>query len=254
MLLHRYFILRHGETDANAADIMQGSADFSRLTDKGRLEAQAVGQVIASKLGPMHAVYVSPLSRATETLAVVRHQHLDHSLNNLPPETVWHDLRELDLHEWEGRNKADLQSNDAAAWQAWERGDAFNLVISEHKPILDVWERAASVWERLRKEFQQQNDGQQQLASSSSSFNTLLVCHGTMGQALLNTALGRDASSFRDFHFENCGLVEIEWPYESPTGSGWTWHHPEPSQRRRWTLSEWEKEKQSRKKDGNSTA
>lgn len=218
---NRYFVLRHGETDANAAGIIQGSADFSRLTVQGRQQAGEVSKVV-DNLGRMDAVYVSPLARARDTLSRVRQQATD-----LPEETVWHDLRELDLHEWEGRNKIDLQTTDAVAWKAWEEGNSFEFDVSGKKPLVDVWDRADAVWKKLR------------LKSDSPGRKTLLVCHATLGQALLNTALGRDASFFRDIRFPNCGLVEIEWEVDSPKASWWRWHHPEPSDR--LVLSEWEK-------------
>ena len=226
--MHRYFVVRHGETDANAGGVIQGSSDFSRLTDRGRAQAEQVGRAVAT-LGPMDAVYVSPLTRATDTLSLIRNQV------NLPEETVWYDLRELDLHEWEGRDKGDLMATDEAAWKTWEVGNSFEFVVSGYKPLVDVWDRAASVWKRLRE-----SEHHQQVKGESSSM--LLVCHGTLGQALLNAALGRDASFFRDIQFPNCGLLEIEWPVGSPTATSWKWHHPEVSDR--WTLVEWEKSRQ----------
>lgn len=220
-------MVRHGETDANAAGVIQGSADFSRLTDRGRLQAGQVGKVVAG-LGPMDAVFVSPLTRTTDTLSLMRNEA------QLPQESVWFDLRELDLHEWESRDKDDLKAADAAAWEAWEDGNSFDFVVSGHRPLVDVWDRAASVWQRLRE-----SEHHNQATGESSA--TLLVCHGTLGQALLNTALGRDARYFRDIPFPNCGLVEIEWPTGSPTARSWRWHNPELSHR--WSLLEWEMEK-----------
>jgi len=221
---HRFFVLRHGETDANAAGVIQGSSDFSRLTDKGRQQALDAGKVVWSLIGPADTIYVSPLVRARDTLSLIQEQSIAAS-KSLPEASVWHDLRELDLHEWEGKDKKHLQMNDPAAYQHWKEGNAFDFEVSGCKPLVDVWDRAASVWERLRRE-------------NPNNSSTLLVCHGTFGQALLNTALGRDASHFRDIIIPNCGLMEIEWPVNSPTATTWRWHHPEPSER--WTLSEWE--------------
>eukprot|EP00547_Thalassionema_nitzschioides_P015197 CAMPEP_0194250174 /NCGR_PEP_ID=MMETSP0158-20130606/22334_1 /TAXON_ID=33649 /ORGANISM="Thalassionema nitzschioides, Strain L26-B" /LENGTH=247 /DNA_ID=CAMNT_0038986881 /DNA_START=10 /DNA_END=753 /DNA_ORIENTATION=- len=214
-----FFVLRHGETDANVAGVIQGSSDFSRLTEKGQQQARKVGTVVGA-LGTIESVYVSPLARAQETFTLIREQN-----KNLPEATVWHDLRELDMHEWEGKDRITLQISDPAAWKAWEEGNAFDLEVSGHKPLVDVWDRATIVWERLRK-------------NSNPGTSTILVCHGTLGQALLNTALGRDASFFRDIRVPNCGLVEIDWPTDSPAATSWRWHHPEASSR--WTLSEWE--------------
>lgn len=218
-LSHSFFVLRHGETDANAAGVIQGSSDFSRLTEKGRQQARKAGTAV-SALGRIDSVYVSPLARARDTYTLIQEQN-----NHLPEATVWHDLRELDMHDWEGQEKVTLQANDAASWKAWEEGRAFDLEVSGHKPLMDVWDRAMTVWERLRK-------------ISDPNTSTLIVCHGTLGQALLNSALGRDASFFRDIRVPNCGLVEIDWPIDSNVATSWKWHHPEASSR--WNLSKYE--------------
>ena len=38
----RFYIIRHGETDANAADVIQGSSDVSRLTETGKEQAKFI--------------------------------------------------------------------------------------------------------------------------------------------------------------------------------------------------------------------
>ena len=62
--------------------------------------------------------------------------------------------------------------------------------------------------------------------TSDTSGATLLVCHGSLGQALLCTALGLGESAWRTHEFPNCGLVEIEWPEEAPRASRWRWRLP----------------------------
>mmetsp|Transcript_1825 Transcript_1825/g.4989 ORF Transcript_1825/g.4989 Transcript_1825/m.4989 type:complete len:111 (-) Transcript_1825:854-1186(-) len=39
----------------------------------------------------------------------------------------------------------------------------------------------------------------------------LIVAHGNLGQALLGTAMGWDATYFRLYAFPNCGVAELEW-------------------------------------------
>ena len=53
----------------------------------------------------------------------------------------------------------------------------------------------------------------------------LLVCHGTLGQALLGTALGMGPTSFRQNPFPNCGMVEIVWQGDQDLATSWRWHH-----------------------------
>ena len=66
----RFLILRHGETNHNAAGIIQGSSDISRLTEKGHEQAHAAGIAIAAKsdLANIDRTFVSSLTRAQQTL------------------------------------------------------------------------------------------------------------------------------------------------------------------------------------------
>jgi len=56
---------------------------------------------------------------------------------------------------------------------------------------------------------------------------TLVVCHGSLGQALLCTALGLDATAWRRHPFPNCGMAEIDWPADAPRATRWRWRLPE---------------------------
>ncbi len=63
-----FYFLRHGESEANRAELIAGSTD-TPLTPKGRLEAgRAADRLIASGI---QAIYTSPLSRARDTAAIV---------------------------------------------------------------------------------------------------------------------------------------------------------------------------------------
>ena len=228
---HRYFILRHGETDANASGRIQGSSDISRLTDRGKQQAAHTAVTALDRLyhynnqasaAVIHQIYVSPLTRAQETLSILR-QHA--TPGRLPTkETVMGELHEIDLYEWEGKHKTDLQMDDAAAFEAWTKGDAHAFEVSGRKPILETWDRADLIWKKLRLQQQQHN------AQKNNNNNTLMVCHGTLGQALLCTAFQWDPTHFRKHEFPNCGLVEILWRPEHDVATGWRWHHPEPTE------------------------
>jgi probable phosphoglycerate mutase len=219
---HSFLILRHGETDANAAGRIQGSSDVSRLTGTGMRQAARAGKAVFGAEGDggdpltVDRVYVSPLTRAQQTLSALRRHAAE---GRLPDDhTVMHELHEIDLYDWEGQHKSNLKVRDPDAYEAWKVGDAHAFEVSGRKPILETWDRGAMVWDKIRK------------TTPDTSFNTLLVCHGTLGQALLSTAFGWDATHFRKHNFPNCGLVEVRWYPNSCTASSWRWHHPEPSE------------------------
>ncbi|TPW76240.1 histidine phosphatase family protein [Schumannella soli] len=62
------FLVRHGETDWNLARRIQGRTDIP-LNDTGRAQAKAAGELLARR--SWDGVYASPLSRATETGAII---------------------------------------------------------------------------------------------------------------------------------------------------------------------------------------
>lgn len=237
-LLHRFFILRHGETDANASGVIQGSTDVSRLTERGKAQAASVAAQVFGEANPhiqlpIDAIYVSPLTRARETLTILR-QFADSGM--LPPtETTLQDLREIDLYSWEGRNVKDIQLTDADSYQAWKEGDTESIVVDDKLPIKETWKRAETVWDTIRKQELKQATVESAKDNAKDSMtkerSTLLVCHGTLGQALLCSAFGLDETHFRWYEFPNCGLVEIFWNSHEDFATSWKWHHPEPSER-----------------------
>lgn len=70
MLLH---LIRHGETSSNLSHALDTGEPGAVLTPEGERQAQAVGQVFATR--PVSAVYASHLTRAQQTAAVVAAPH-----------------------------------------------------------------------------------------------------------------------------------------------------------------------------------
>ena len=68
--LRRFYMIRHGETEANAAQIMAGSLD-SPLTQTGRRQAKAVHRVIQNLRDKPTLIVHSHLSRARDTATII---------------------------------------------------------------------------------------------------------------------------------------------------------------------------------------
>jgi 2,3-bisphosphoglycerate-dependent phosphoglycerate mutase len=85
-------LVRHGETDWNAAGRLQGHTDRP-LSDYGRKQARRLAEELAGE--KFDAIYASDLARARETAEIVGAQlHLTVVLDP--------DLREKDWGNWEG--------------------------------------------------------------------------------------------------------------------------------------------------------
>lgn len=91
-----FYLIRHGETEANAARITAGGELDSPLTAQGRAQAQKVAGVIHQlEIKPTKVVH-SPMSRARDTA------HFINTALKLAMHEV-HDLREHVVGEWEGK-------------------------------------------------------------------------------------------------------------------------------------------------------
>lgn len=222
-----FYILRHGETDSNAADIIQGSSDEPRLTAAGRRQALEFGaQRLAAAIDrPIDRVYVSPLTRARDTLELVRRTA---PAGALPSEhTILSDLREIDLYSWENQSKQHLQRRYPAQYAAWKTADPDELTVDGRRPLHETWARADSVWKEIRQHVQPQSLTTDTDGTAKTACNVLLVCHGVLGQALLATAFGNHdpATTFRRNPFENCGMAEIVWHCSEDRAEQWRWVH-----------------------------
>ena len=92
--------MRHGETTANAADRWEGRRD-SPLTERGVRQAEAAADRLRDR--SFDIVVSSDLGRAVATAS-----HLDADFET---DSAW---REMDLGEWEGRNRDDVLAADGA--------------------------------------------------------------------------------------------------------------------------------------------
>ncbi|MCB1367395.1 MAG: histidine phosphatase family protein [Rhodobacteraceae bacterium] len=100
------YLLRHGQTDWNAARRVQGQRE-SDLSDLGRTQAARQGEILRSAgLGvPPWQLYASPLRRTRQTAAL--------ALGPLVERVVFDDrLKEIGMGRWEGM----LYSEVAATW------------------------------------------------------------------------------------------------------------------------------------------
>lgn len=241
----RFYIIRHGETDANASGIIQGSSDISRLTARGRGQAATMSSSALCPIatdGTIHriaTIYVSPLTRARETLSIMRQSAPEHMLPPAGSEVVLHNLREIDFYSWENTSKVELREQHPDAYAAWKAGDPDGLIVDGRRPLWETWDRAAQVWDEIRSASSAlvgaengtdgPNTAQGDGIDSDETTATLLVCHGTLGQALLGSAFGLDATIFRKNEFPNCGMAEVLWHAEDDVASAWRWHYPQPT-------------------------
>lgn len=101
------YLLRHGQTEWNRKGILQGQLD-SPLTEKGRRQVQVIGDYLAHTLTSKDDIHIecSHLGRARATAEILR-QTLGLERSQLSSTEL---LAELHLGEWQGMDKASIES------------------------------------------------------------------------------------------------------------------------------------------------
>ncbi len=113
MRVRRLVMLRHGQTDFNAGNRMQGQLD-TELSDLGRDQAVAAAEVLA-KRQPL-LIVSSDLRRALDTAVVLGER------SGMPVEVDTR-LRETHLGDWQGMTHLEVDASAPGARLEW-RNDA----------------------------------------------------------------------------------------------------------------------------------
>ncbi len=106
-------LVRHGETDENAAARFQGRLD-TRLNERGREQSRALALALRDE--GIVALYASPLRRARETARIVG--------DALGLRAVLDErLVEADAGDWAGRLICDIVAGEAEGYARWRAAD-----------------------------------------------------------------------------------------------------------------------------------
>lgn len=161
------YIVRHGETDWNAAARYQGQRDIP-LNDRGREQARRNGEELARRLASLEGIafVASPLGRARETMQILRRaMGLPATGYDLDPRLV-----EVNYGHWEGQLAADLKVSDTESMAA-RRRDPFNWCPRDGESYADL-ARRTDAW----------------LAGVQT--NSIVVTHGGVSRTLRGSVMG----------------------------------------------------------------
>ena len=163
------YFARHGETEANRQKRFSGRMD-TPLTDKGRAQARAVGEILKRELGPRPFLNFvsSPLKRAQTTMEIIR------TTLDLPPKGFTTDARieEIDLGAWDQLTDAEARARDPALFDA-RAADKWHVRVPGGENYEEVAARAAA-W------------------AESLAASTFAVSHGALTRILRGLFLGLD--------------------------------------------------------------
>ncbi|WP_020177657.1 histidine phosphatase family protein [Methylopila sp. M107] len=185
--------VRHGETDWNVANRLQGQTDIP-LNAKGRDQADAVGRDLAKAFPDLsgHAFIASPLSRAAETMRRVR------AGLGLDPAAFGFDdrLREMTFGRWEGLTFDEIRAREPKAMKARD-ADRWGHRPPDGESYADVATRVAALLSEL-------------------AGPTVLVSHGGVARVALALIGGGDREKLPRVHIQQGRAMVIE-------NGGWRW-------------------------------
>jgi broad specificity phosphatase PhoE len=167
----RILVTRHGETEWNREQRIQGHLD-SLLTPRGEEQARRLGEALSSV--PIVRVYVSSSGRTQATLALLL-------ACRTPPQplvVVTDALREISLGAWEGRRFAEVEHEWPAPYRRYRQEPEIFEGAPGGERLQDVEARAVAVLK--------------QAAENAAAGDTLLVVsHALTIKVMVGWALGR---------------------------------------------------------------
>lgn len=180
----RVYLVRHGQTDWNADDRVQGRADVP-LNARGAADAARLRDRLAGVR--FDAVVSSPLARARQTAASV--------LADRPvPLTVSPALTEIDYGRWQGTTPAERRRDDPRLAERWEThpesvhfpgGESFSAF---RRRVLAAWTA---------------------LCHDHAHHTVLVSAHGHVNRVILLHILGWAPDRFWTLTQSNAGCTEI---------------------------------------------
>lgn len=134
----KFYIVRHGETDWNLENKIQGQTDTD-LNDNGRKQAEELADRVARELSGIKKIYSSRQKRALETAQIIGRK-----LSVSP--IVYQGLEEINLGKWEGYTWRQVREEFKEEYQVWHQnrryqvppeGESYQQLLDRLLPALD---------------------------------------------------------------------------------------------------------------------
>lgn len=188
----RCFLVRHGQTDWNVEQRIQGQSDLP-LNAAGLRQAEDLAGYFASR--PLIALYASHLQRSRQTAEVIA-QETGVDI------TVDPDLAEIYLGEWEGLTGQEVDGRYQGAYRLWQSSPS-QVRIPGAEPLASFRTRARAAFSRIAE---RHPDGR-----------IAIVTHGGVIASLLSDYLDADYDALlRRLSLDNAGISAVEHAVRPP--------------------------------------
>lgn len=187
----RVILVRHGQTEWNAAHRVQGQTDIP-LDALGRWQAERLAGRLSGER--IDAVHTSDLSRARETARPIA---AERGL------TVheWSELREMRYGPWEGLTVGEIEASYPEEYLVWRR-DRLRFRLDGIETLEALRDRALVA-------------GRQILAAHDGQTITI-VGHGGTSRALLCALLGWPVAVSLQLRMDNVSVSRLEYTARGP--------------------------------------
>jgi broad specificity phosphatase PhoE len=177
----RVYLVRHGQTDWNAADRVQGRADVP-LNTVGTAGAARLGARLAHVR--FDAIFSSPLARAHATATLVT--------GSTAPQIV-PSFTEIDYGAWQGTTPADRWRDNRRLARRWDRAPD-GVQFPDGESFDTFRHRVVAAWINVAR----------------TSGTVLVSAHGHVNRVILLHALGWGADRFWTVKQSNAGCTVID--------------------------------------------
>lgn len=181
----RLLFVRHGQSTWNDERRIQGQLD-PPLSELGEEQARCVAERLEGS--QLAGFYTSDLARCRETAALISDRLVLRPVN-------LRTLREVDLGQWEGKTREELQREYPAEWERWSREPSWDIVPGG--------EGAAPFERRVERVVNR-------LFDKHSSGDVLVVTHGGVIQVAIGMVTGRSSNGSFPFLIENASLTILQ--------------------------------------------
>lgn len=186
-------LIRHGQTDWNAHNIVQGHTDID-LNPHGILQAKKLALMLEKRHGDLHKIYSSDLNRALSTARESA------SLFNLPIQTS-SSLREIFLGPAEGLTFEE---------RANRYGEIEKMLNQQFPTFKQRWQHTSiaesetvhALWERL-------NSALTEIAHQNRGKKIAIFSHGRAIKTLIEASTQEKFTSL----FDNCSIAHFIYDF-----------------------------------------
>lgn len=181
--MRTWYLVRHGETEWNAARRMQGQLD-ARLTPEGRVHAKSSGGLLA-KSG-IDALYASPLGRVRETLAIIADDlHMAPMFDER--------LMEWSGGVWDGEFYKDIAVKWPTEFMAWE-ADRHSYRPPQGENFYDLADRGGAMLKEI---------------AATKHQRIAIVAHGFINRAMAGVLLGLKPDQVQSIQQMNSTVIRV---------------------------------------------